>query len=164
MKRAMERERRKARTAQLREGYNNGTLSAEELAIVETRKAKESLRRSTKKRFNTSGDIDLRDHGDGENGTNSPRRKKGPRAPWEGVVLIDMGFDDLMLDNVSCDIQGGIIIVADKPIGDQVDGVSDQLLLFVEPADQDTRPKRHSHFGITRELTSIVAASSEGAV
>ena len=35
-----------------------------------------------------------------EDETGSPRRKKG-KGPWEGAILIDLGFDELMLDGVS---------------------------------------------------------------
>lgn len=66
---------------------------------MEGRKAKESLRRSTKKRFNAKGEVDL-DPNDGEDEVGSPRRKKG-KGPWEGAILIDLGFDELMLDGVS---------------------------------------------------------------
>ena len=100
IKRAAERERRRVRAAQLKEGYLNGTLSPEELAIVEGRKVKEQLRKSTKKRFTAAGEVRAGDEsGSEEDGM--PRRKKAAKAPWDGAVLIDMGFDNLMYDQAS---------------------------------------------------------------
>ncbi|WVQ97063.1 hypothetical protein IAU59_004173 [Kwoniella sp. CBS 9459] len=74
IKRAAEKERRKARSAQLSEGYANGTLSEADKEIFERRKKLEKDRRVAKRKIET---------GDQE-------------GDWRGGVVVDLGFDELM--------------------------------------------------------------------
>lgn len=78
MKRAAERERRRQRTAQLAEGYASGTLNEADKELVERRRRVERGRKEAQRRVE-SGDQ-----------TND----------WLGGVVIDLGFDDLMTDQV----------------------------------------------------------------
>lgn len=73
-KRAAEKARRKERAAALREGYEAGTLTPEEQEIYEKRKA---LRITRKKDTGKS------------------------KRDWKGGVVIDLGFDELMSEQVS---------------------------------------------------------------
>lgn len=75
VKRQAERIKRRERQHALKEGYANGTLSASEVELVENRKARERER-------------------------NAARRRDG-ETDWAGGVVIDLGFDDLMTDQVS---------------------------------------------------------------
>ncbi|OCF32896.1 tRNA (guanine-N(1)-)-methyltransferase [Kwoniella heveanensis BCC8398] len=74
IKRAAEKERRKARAAQLAEGYANGTLSEADREIFERRKQTEKERRVAKRKI---------EHG--EQGSD-----------WRGGIVVDLGFDELM--------------------------------------------------------------------
>lgn len=78
MKRAAERERRRQRTAQLAEGYAAGTLSEVDKELVERRRRVEKERKEAQRRIE-SGD---------------------QATDWLGGVVIDLGFDDLMTDQV----------------------------------------------------------------
>jgi tRNA (guanine9-N1)-methyltransferase len=68
---------------QLAEGYAAGTLTPEERALVETRRAKERERRESKRKGPEKG-VD--------------------QEAWKGGVIIDLGFDELMTDQV-----GGVL-------------------------------------------------------
>ncbi|WVF70694.1 hypothetical protein IAT40_005487 [Kwoniella sp. CBS 6097] len=74
MKRAAEKERRKARLTQLSEGYANGTLSEADKEIFERRKRTEKERKVAKRKI---------DHGEQD-------------GDWRGGVVVDLGFDELM--------------------------------------------------------------------
>ncbi len=73
-KRALERSNRKERNAALKEGYAAGTLSAADKEMYEKRKALQSARK--------------RDTGIS-------------KKDWNGGVIVDLAFDDLMTDAVS---------------------------------------------------------------
>lgn len=76
--RAAERERRKERHAYLAEGYANGTLSDADKAIYEARKVTKHQRNTAKRRLELGGGTD-----------------------WGGVVVVDLGFDELMTEQAS---------------------------------------------------------------
>lgn len=78
LKRAAERERRRQRTAQLAEGYAAGTLNEADKELVERRRRVERERKEAQRRVES---------GDQAN-------------DWLGGVVIDLGFDDLMTDQV----------------------------------------------------------------
>ncbi|RSH92661.1 tRNA (guanine(9)-N(1))-methyltransferase [Saitozyma podzolica] len=77
IRRQAEKERRRERAVQLAEGYAAGTLTPEERALVETRRAKERERRESKRKGPEKG-VD--------------------QEAWKGGVIIDLGFDELMTD------------------------------------------------------------------
>lgn len=74
VKRAAEKAKRRERAAALREGYEAGTLSVEEQDIFEKRKALRTARK--------------RDTGKS-------------KRDWKGGIVIDLGFDELMTEQVS---------------------------------------------------------------
>ncbi|OCF75178.1 hypothetical protein I204_04029 [Kwoniella mangroviensis CBS 8886] len=80
LKRAAEKARRKERAAELSKGYKDGTLSEKDKEIYEKRKKLEKDRKAEKKKFRD------KDHeGDDVQG-----------ECWNGGVVIDLGFDELM--------------------------------------------------------------------
>lgn len=79
IRRQAEKERRRERAVQLAEGYAAGTLTPEERALVESRRAKERERRESKRKGPEKG-VD--------------------QEAWKGGVIIDLGFDELMTDQV----------------------------------------------------------------
>ncbi|WVQ65104.1 uncharacterized protein L199_003276 [Kwoniella botswanensis] len=80
LKRAAEKARRKERAAELSKGYKEGTLSEKDKEIYEKRKKLEKDRKAEKKKFRD------KDHeGDYDSG-----------ECWNGGVVIDLGFDELM--------------------------------------------------------------------
>lgn len=70
-KRAAERTRRKERTAFLQKGFADGTLSADDHALVEKQRALKRARRQS---------------------------AKGTDSAWPGAVVIDCAFDELMTE------------------------------------------------------------------
>lgn len=101
VKRLEERERRKERRAELREGYANGTLSVEDREMLENRRAREKERRvGSRQQARAEGR-----ESDGALGSTSGLGNEAESDPrrraWGGGVIIDLGFDKLMLDQVS---------------------------------------------------------------
>jgi tRNA (guanine9-N1)-methyltransferase len=90
LKRQAEKLRRQERSKELAAGYANGTLSEADKEVFELRKAKEKERRSARKESKI-----LRD--DGESGEVKGKGKD----VWGGAVIMDLGFDELMTDQVS---------------------------------------------------------------
>jgi hypothetical protein len=90
-KRQAEKVRRQQRAHELSAGYAEGTLSEADKEIFEARKAREREKRNAKKINARSADDD--------NGEGSSKQ-----AVWGGAVIMDLGFDDLMTDNVSSSI------------------------------------------------------------
>lgn len=78
-RRAAERARKKENKAHLRDGYASGTLTEEEQRRFEEKQQRIKDKQAADKRMR---------HGD-----------KGDY--WQGGVVIDLGFDELMTDQVS---------------------------------------------------------------
>lgn len=78
-KRLAEKIRRRERAAVLKQGYEAGTLPEADRILVEQRRQTERLRK----------------------GAIRAVREGGTGGDWKGGVVIDLGFDDLMSEQVS---------------------------------------------------------------
>lgn len=139
IRRQAEKERRRERAVQLAEGYAAGTLNAEEKALVESRRAKERERRVSKRKGPEKG-VD--------------------QEAWKGGVIIDLGFDELMTDQV-----GGALLwwcwstlqwtgadADTDDIGDLVDGFPAGIPILNQPIRKDTYLEHRAHLGIIRDF------------
>ena len=95
LKREAEKIRRKERAAQLSSGYAEGTLTEEDKAIFEQRRARGRERRNATKLIKREREGEG-DRGDGGIGKSGPQK-----GVWDGAVIMDLGFDELMTDQVS---------------------------------------------------------------
>jgi hypothetical protein len=143
IRRQAEKERRRERAVQLAEGYAAGTLNAEEKALVESRRAKERERRVSKRKGPEKG-VD--------------------QEAWKGGVIIDLGFDELMTDQVRRSLVVVVAVVvharlqwtgadadADtNDIGDLVDGFPAGIPILNQPIRKDTYLEHRAHLGIIR--------------
>ena len=88
-KRKAEKLRRRENAQKLTEGYKNGTLTPEELAIYESRRAAKVVRAVVKK-----------------------REKLDPvaRPDFGGAVVIDLDFDELMSEQVSIPVRKRYVV------------------------------------------------------
>jgi tRNA (guanine9-N1)-methyltransferase len=85
LKRQAEKVRRQQRAHELSAGYAAGTLSEADKQIFEERRAREREKRNAKKQEKLAGD----------------QPAEGRLGVWGGAVIMDLGFDELMTDNVS---------------------------------------------------------------
>lgn len=85
LKRQAEKVRRQQRHHELSTGYAEGTLSAADKEIFEQRRAREREKRTAKRQEKLA----------------EAEGVERNQTVWGGAVIMDLGFDELMTENVS---------------------------------------------------------------